>query len=69
MLIDAHNPTLRRDRVHDPKAILVEERIELWAQRREASGLDLDQLAIGTHKINHKPLNRHLEPIAGLSQR
>jgi hypothetical protein len=56
VLIDAHDPTLGRYRVHDPNTVLVKQRIKLRAQRAEAARLHLDQLAVArTRSITKRP--------------
>ncbi|GEP36990.1 hypothetical protein NPS01_06530 [Nocardioides psychrotolerans] len=50
--------------MHDPHPVLVEEAIELGPERSEAAGLDLDQLSVGAHQVDHPPPDRHLERIA-----
>ena len=68
VLIDPDDPTLGRDRVHDPHTVLVQQRVELVAERPEASGLDFDQLAVGTEEVDHEPADRRLEAVARLGQ-
>ena len=68
MLIDPDDPALGRDRVDDPDAVLVEQRVELGAERAEAARLHLDQLAVGADEVDHEPSNRHLEAVARLRQ-
>ncbi len=58
--IDPHNSPLRRYRVHDPKPVLIKQRIELGTQRRETPRLHLDELAIHTNEIDHEATNRYL---------
>jgi hypothetical protein len=40
--------------------MLVQQRIE----RPEASGLDFDQLAVGTQEVDHESADGHLEAVA-----
>ena len=68
VLVDAHDPTFSRDRVHDTDTMLVKQRIELPAQGREAARLHLDQLAISTNQVDHEPADRHLKPVTRLRQ-
>ena len=39
--------------MHDPDAVAVEQRVELRAQRAERARLDLDELAVGAHEVDH----------------
>jgi hypothetical protein len=66
--IDPDDPTLGRDRVHDPHPVLVQQRVELAAERPEASRLDFDKLPVGTDEVDHEPTHRYLEAIARLGQ-
>jgi hypothetical protein len=66
--VDTHDPTFGRDRMNDPNAILIEERVELRAQRAKGARLHLDKLAIGPNKIDHESTNRNLQTVTGLSQ-
>jgi hypothetical protein len=52
--VDAHDPEFGRDGMYDAHAMLVEQYVELRAQRGETSGLDLDELAVGPHKVDHQ---------------
>jgi hypothetical protein len=54
--------------VHDPDAVLVEQRVELAPERGEAAGLDLDELAVGADEVDDVPADRHLEAVSGLGQ-
>ena len=68
MLVDPNDPALGRDGVHDPDPVLVEQGVELVAERAEAARLHLDQLAVGTHEVDHEPSHRHLQAVARLGQ-
>ena len=68
LLVDADDPPLGRHRVHDPHAVIVQERVELLAQRAEVAGLDLDELAVGADDVDHEPAHRHLEAVARLGE-
>ena len=68
VLVDPNNPALGRDRVHDPNAVLVKQRVELGAERTETPRLHLDQLAVGTDEVDHEPPHRHLQTVARLGQ-
>ncbi len=68
VLIDAHDPPLRCDGVHDPHPVLIKQIIELGAQRTEAAGLRLDQLAVGAHDVDHEASDRHLHAVTWLRQ-
>ena len=68
LLVDAHDPPLGRDRMHDPDPVLVKQRVELGAQRTETAGLHLHQFPVGADEIDHEPPDRHLEPIARRGQ-
>ena len=54
--------------MHDPHAVVVQQRVELPAQRTEVAGLDLDELAVGSDDVDDEPAHRHLEPIARLGE-
>ena len=69
MLIDPDDPALGRNRVHDPDAVLVEQRVEFLAEGAEACRLHFDQLAVGADEVDHEPSDRHLEAVARLRQR
>jgi hypothetical protein len=69
VLVDPDDPALGRHRVDDPDAVLVEQRVELPAERAEAACLHLDQFAVGTDEVDHEPSHRHLEAVARLRQR
>lgn len=68
VLVDANDPALGRDRVDDPDAVLVEQRVELVGERTETPGLHLDQLAVSTDEVDHEPSHRHLQAVARLGQ-
>ena len=69
VLIDPDDSALGGNRVDDPHAVLVEQRVELLAECGEASRLHLDQLAVGANEVDHEPSYWHLEAVAGLRQR
>ena len=46
-------------------AVAVEQRVELCPQRGETAGLDLDELAVGAHEVDHVAVDAHLEGVAG----
>jgi len=54
--------------VHDPDPVIVEQRVELPAERTEATRLHLDQLAVGTDEVDDEPAHRHLQAVARLGQ-
>ena len=54
--------------MHDPDAVLVEQGVELLAERAERARLHLDQLAVGTHEVDHEPPDRDLQAVARLGQ-
>ena len=60
LLIHTHDPALERDRMHNPKPVLVKQRVQLGAQRAEPPGLHLDELSVSAHDVNHEPADRHL---------
>ena len=64
MLVDPNDPSLGRDRVHDPDAVLVKQHVELFAERAEPPRLHLDQLSVSTDEVNHEPSHRHLKAVA-----
>jgi hypothetical protein len=68
VLIDAHDPSPCGDSVHDPDTVLVEQRIELGAQRAEAAGLHLHKLAVGVDDVDHEASDRHLQTVTWLRQ-
>jgi hypothetical protein len=61
--VDAHDPPLCGERMHDAKPMLVQQRVELSAKGAEAARLHLDELAVSTNEIDHEPAQRNLEPI------
>ena len=54
--------------VHDPHPVLIEQPVELASQGTEATGLDLDQLAVGADQVDHPALDRNLEAITRSAQ-
>ena len=46
--------------MHNPKPVLVKQRVQLGAQRAEPPGLHLDELSVSAHDVNHEPADRHL---------
>jgi len=64
VLVDAHDPALCADRVHDRHRVRVEEGIELCLESMEARGLDLDEL-VAADEIDDEAAERDLGPIAG----
>ena len=66
MLVNAHDPALGGDRVDDPHAVQVEQRVELLAECAEALRLYLDELAVRAHQVDHERSDRHLEAVAWL---
>ena len=68
VLVDAHDPALGRDRVHDPDAVIVQQRVELLAERAEPAGLHLDQLPVRADQVDHEPPHRDLETVARLRE-
>ncbi len=54
VLVDAHDPALGRDRVHDPDAVIVQQRVELLPERAEPAGLHLDQLPVRADQVDHE---------------
>ena len=62
--VDADDPALRRDGMHDTKTMLIKQRIELSAQSAEPAGLHLDEFAISTNEMDHEPAKRRLNAIA-----
>ena len=66
--VDANDPTLRGDRVDDPEAVLIQERVELGRQRAKATRLHLDQLAVGAHEVDDVAPDLDLEAIPGARQ-
>jgi hypothetical protein len=68
VLIDADDPPLCRDWVHDPNPVLVKQRIELGAERAEAAGLHLNELSIGADDVDHEASDWHLQTVTWLRQ-
>jgi hypothetical protein len=68
VLVHADYAPFGRHRVDDPKPVLIQQRIKLRPQRREATGLHLDQLAICTNQIDHETTDRYLEPVSRACQ-
>ena len=68
MLVDADDATFGCYGIHDSKPMLIEQRIELWPERREAPRLDLDQFAIRPDQVDHETTDWHLEPVPGARQ-
>jgi hypothetical protein len=68
ILVDADNSPFGRHGVHDPKTVLVEQRIELRRQRCETTRLHLDQLAVRTNQIDDETIDRHLQPVTWARQ-
>ena len=48
--------------------MLVEQRVELGAERSKAAGLHLHQLAVGADDVDHEPADRYLQPVARRGQ-
>lgn len=66
VLVDPNDPALGRDRVHDPDAVLVKQRVELVADPTETPRMHLDQLSVSTDEVAHEPSHRHLQAVARL---
>ena len=49
--------------MHDPKTVLVKQRVELGPQWAKAAGLYLDELSVSTDEVDHEPADRHLHPV------
>ena len=64
VLVDSHDPPLERDRVHDPDAVLVQQRVELRPERAEPAGLHFNELSVGSDEIDHEPAHSDLLPVA-----
>jgi hypothetical protein len=68
VLIRSDDPAFGRNRVDDPYAVLVEQRVELLTECAEVANLHLDQLAVRTDQVDHEPSHRHLDAVARLRQ-
>jgi hypothetical protein len=68
VLVDPDDPSLGGDGVHDSDAVLVEQRVELLAERAEPARLDLDQLAVGADEVHHESTDGHLEAVTRLRE-
>ena len=62
--VHAHDPPLRRYGVDDADPMAIEQRVQLRPQRGETARLDLDQLAVGAHDVDHVAVDTHLEDVA-----
>ena len=65
MLVDADDAALGRHRVHDPHTVAVEQRVELRPERGETPRLDLDELPVRAHEVDHVAVDLDLEGVAG----
>jgi len=68
VLVGADDPALGGDRVDDADAMPVEQGVELATQGAKSPRLHLDELAVGTHEIDHEAGYRYLQAVAGLGQ-
>ena len=63
MLVNTHDSPLGCNRMDDPETVLVEQGVELGAQRPKPAGLDLHELSVSADQVDHEPVDRHLEPV------
>ncbi len=63
MLVYTHDAPLGRDGIDDPESVAVKQGVELGPQWAKGTGLNLYELSVGTHEVNHEPADRDLQPV------